>query len=378
MAERWRDLVDRLDRVWQTLRPLGWEADRRDADLNRAVRRDLLGRQSVADLARAAGHPHLEALVRSVAHRLGGAPDADAGLGGGRAVAAADVRPLAGSASRGQRRTDDGPGRSSVLVEALAGRLEAAPGGCAPEQRRHRYPGRDRSRRRRRHRFGGTAGAGGGQHGRPLVHVRRRCSRARPPAGPGAGCGVSGLLSLPPSGTRWSTSLRAGVRETVTLTASGVPTVAYARPVGTTTVTTTHDFGAARPSPASGVAWAGMRSWVRRPAVSDRGAGLFLAGPSPPPGRAGRPRSSPAPWPRTRCRTTWVNDVLHPGCPRKWGLTREIILDIERHPDLDGQGLGTRRPGRDLLGEGHQQRSAALRHRPDNTDSRCPGHLPVA
>ena len=46
------------------------------------------------------------------------------------------------------------------------------------EQRRHRHPGRDRPRRRRRHRFGGTAGAGGGQHGRSLVHVRHACSRA--------------------------------------------------------------------------------------------------------------------------------------------------------------------------------------------------------
>src|SRR5215212_5064559 len=44
-AARWQDLVDRLDRVWQTLRPLGWEAERQEAGLTRAVRRDLLGRQ---------------------------------------------------------------------------------------------------------------------------------------------------------------------------------------------------------------------------------------------------------------------------------------------------------------------------------------------
>ena len=29
VAERWRDLVDQLDGVWQALRPLGWEAELR-------------------------------------------------------------------------------------------------------------------------------------------------------------------------------------------------------------------------------------------------------------------------------------------------------------------------------------------------------------
>ena len=63
--------------------------------------------------------------------------------------------------------------------------------------------------------------------------------------------------------------------------------MAYARPVGTTTVTTTHDFGAARPDAASGVGWAGMRSWVRRPAVATEVPGLFLAGPFSPAGPGG-------------------------------------------------------------------------------------------
>ena len=78
-----------------------------------------------------------------------------------------------------------------------------------------------------------------------------------------------------------------GVRETVTLTTAGVPTVAYARPVGTATVTSTHDFGAARSDPASGVAWDGMRSWVRRPSVTSEVPGLFLAGPFSPAGPGG-------------------------------------------------------------------------------------------
>ena len=172
VAQRWRDLVDRLDRVWQTLRPLGWEADRRDADLNRAVRRDLLGRQSVADLARAAGHPHLEALVRSVAHRLGGVPDQTPAWAAVELSLQRTFRPLAGSASRGQRPDQRRTGPILGSGRSLGRSAQAAPSGCAPGERRHGHPGRDRASRRGRDRFGGTAGAGRGQHGRPLVHVR--------------------------------------------------------------------------------------------------------------------------------------------------------------------------------------------------------------
>ncbi len=122
VAGRWRDLVDRLDQVWQTLRPLGWEAERREADLTRTVRRDLLGRQSIAGLAGTVAHPHLEALVRSVAHRLGGTPEATPAwaaveLSVQRTFGRWQVQPA-------EDTTLGEPGRSSLLVEALAGRLE--------------------------------------------------------------------------------------------------------------------------------------------------------------------------------------------------------------------------------------------------------------
>jgi hypothetical protein len=78
-----------------------------------------------------------------------------------------------------------------------------------------------------------------------------------------------------------------GVRETLNLTADGVPTVSYARPVGGGTVTSRHDYAAARPSPGAGVAWAGMRSWIRRPAVTTEVPGLFVAGPFSPAGPGG-------------------------------------------------------------------------------------------
>ncbi len=117
VAERWRDLVDRLDGVWQALRPLGWEAELRGRrQLTRDVRRRLLGRQSLARLGRDLAHPHLEALVRSVAYRQGSVPERTP------AFAAVDLS-LDRTFGRWQVQGSDEAGRSSVLIEALAGRL---------------------------------------------------------------------------------------------------------------------------------------------------------------------------------------------------------------------------------------------------------------
>lgn len=286
VAERWRGLVDRLDRVWQTLRPLGWEADRRDADLNRAVRRELLGRRSVADLARSVGHPHLEALVRSVAHRLGGTPEHTPAwvaveLSLQRTFGRWQVQPTdADSAATREA------GRSSILVEVLAGRLQLRKVGV------HLNSAITTIRVDRGH----VAGVGIGSEERSAQAVvstvdpwstfdtllpghaarraRRRLRGLRPALSPTIRHGVVDAAA-------------AAVGETVVLTDSGVPTVTYARPVGQETVTSTHDFGMARPSPSAGVGWAGMRSWVRRPAVITDVTGLFLAGPFSPAGPGG-------------------------------------------------------------------------------------------
>ena len=111
--------MDRLDRVWQALRPLGWEAElrgRRQLDRRRpqaAARSAESGR-----LARELDHPHLAALVRSVAYRQGSVPERTP------ALAAVDL-----SLDRTFGRWQVQPievgdvGRSSVLIEALAGRL---------------------------------------------------------------------------------------------------------------------------------------------------------------------------------------------------------------------------------------------------------------
>ena len=123
VAERWRDLIDRLDNVWQTLRGLGLEAELRSRrQLTRTVRRSLFGpRMTLADLATSIDHDHLGALIRSVAYRMGSLPEQTPAfvaveLSMRRTFGHWQVQPLD---------TNSGldAGRSSVLVEALAGRL---------------------------------------------------------------------------------------------------------------------------------------------------------------------------------------------------------------------------------------------------------------
>ena len=110
------------------MRPLGLEAelhspDRlgRSAQLTRAVRRRLRSRQSLAELAASAPHPHLTALVRSVGYRLGSTPEQLP------AMVAVELW-MSRTFGRWQivpapDRTGQDAGRSSVLVEALTARL---------------------------------------------------------------------------------------------------------------------------------------------------------------------------------------------------------------------------------------------------------------
>ena len=283
VAERWRDLVDRLDRVWQVLRRLGWEAERPDGRLARELRRGLLGRQSVAGLARSTGHPHLEALVRSVAHRLGGTPErtpawAAVELTLHRTFGRWQLAPATGS--------DGEPGRSSRLAETLAGRLAL-----------RKVDVRLGSPVTAIRVAGGQAVAVSGPEGdrpaRAVVctvdpwtvvdtllprDVARRTRRSVRALRPALAPAVQHQVSDQPG---------AGVTEILTLTASGVPTIAFARPVGPLTVTSRHDYAAAEPRPGAGVGWAGQRSWLRRPPVTTELPGLFLAGPSSPAGPGG-------------------------------------------------------------------------------------------
>jgi glycine/D-amino acid oxidase-like deaminating enzyme len=72
-AQSWRDLIDRADDTWQQVRRAGLESE---ADLgDRHTRALLADRRSIAAEAERMPDPRLAALVRSVAHRLGSAPE---------------------------------------------------------------------------------------------------------------------------------------------------------------------------------------------------------------------------------------------------------------------------------------------------------------
>ncbi len=267
VAARWQDLLDRLDGLWQTLRPLGWEAERSPGRLDRETRRRLLGRLTLAELAAGLGHPALTALVRSVAYRQGSLPERTP------ALAAVELS-LARTFGRWQVRSPDGAGRFSMLVDLLAARLA-----LRQVEVRLNAPVAELTL------ADGRVGVAGEPATRAVVvcadpwttvtellpraaagPLRRRVRRLQPALAPSVHHEV---LDGPV----------AEVRETIALTATGVPILTYERPAGEWTVRSVHDFTRALPRPAYGVSWDGLRSWIDRPSVSGEAPGLFLAGP---------------------------------------------------------------------------------------------------
>jgi len=73
-AAAWRDLLDRLDRSWLALRPLGVEAEFSAARLDRTTRGVLRPRESLADLARLVG-PRLGSILTDLGVRRDSAPE---------------------------------------------------------------------------------------------------------------------------------------------------------------------------------------------------------------------------------------------------------------------------------------------------------------
>ena len=283
VADRWRDLLDALDDVWQALRPLGLEHEltgRRR--LPRRVRGQLWARRSVAWLAASLDEPHLGAVVRSIAHRHGSVPERTP------AWVAVD---LAVSRTFGHWRVQaedparhpDDAGRSSVLAEVLAARLATRRVTVHLHSTVHGLElegGRVVGVRTGAgsHRAAGVVVTTDPWHlvdellprsaGGPL---RRRVRRLRPASAPTV------------SHVRVAEEC-AEVTETVELTAAGVPVVTYRRPVAGGTVLSRHDFTRPVPSPATGVAWHGFRGWLDRPPVSTGVPGLWTASPSSPGG----------------------------------------------------------------------------------------------
>jgi phytoene dehydrogenase-like protein len=114
VAERWRDLLDALDDVWQARRPLGLEQEF-DRARFAASRKKLWWGRSVADVARRFGHPVLSAVIRATAEDDPRRSPADHAMW------------LAVDRTFGLWQLTDADGRAAparVLVDALAARLE--------------------------------------------------------------------------------------------------------------------------------------------------------------------------------------------------------------------------------------------------------------
>ena len=280
VAEAWRDLLDRLDDVWQTIRPLGLEAELRGRhQVDRSVRAGLWARRSIADLAAGMPHPELAALIRSIAYRLGSVPESTpawcaVGLAVERTFGRWSVSAVDGT----------GAGRTSLLIDALTARLalrgvetrlNCAVASIAVADGR----------------VAGVVTAAGEAVAADAVicttdpwqtatallprpaarRLRRRIRQLRPALTPA----ITHHLSAEPA---------RGVGETVRLSASGLPTITYRRPADTRSLISVHDYHRLSPDPSAGAAWQGFRSWQRRPPVTSEVPGLFLAGPWSPAG----------------------------------------------------------------------------------------------
>jgi len=283
VAERWRALLDRLDQVWQTLRGLGLEAELHSRrQLNRTVTRSLFGsRMTLADLATSIEHDHLGTLIRSIAYRLGSVPEQTPAF----AAVELSIQRIFGrwQVESLETHSELEAGRSSVLVEALAGRLALRKVrvhlGCAVE-----------SIRLRNGHVAAVATSTGDHPASAVVatcdpweifdgllpvtaarRTRRQLCRLSPAAAPT----VTHHQAPAPV---------ARLHETVTLTAAGIPTVRYLRQLTDNGLQTIHDFNAAIPRASYGAAWSGFASWLRRPSVTTEIPGLYAASPSSPAG----------------------------------------------------------------------------------------------
>ena len=303
VATRWRDLLDWLDDVWQAVRPLGLERELTDeSQLSQPVRRLLRPTVTVADLATSVDHGALAALLRASAYRQGSRPEqtpawAAVPLSVERRFGRWTVTAPAGD-------PDDRTGRTSTLVDSLAARL-----------------GTRRVDVTRSRRLVGLRRAGAGlravaDDGTEVVAARvvyaadpwrlaelvtwttlRRTRadlrRLSPASAPQVShrlvaqvlvdqVGVDQVGVDQGSVDQGSADQGGGateVTETIRLDPAGVPLISYRRPTSAGVLESIHDFGAARPDPAAGVAWRSFRDWFRKPPIRTELPGLFLAGP---------------------------------------------------------------------------------------------------
>ncbi len=282
VAARWRDLVDGLAPLWQTLRPLGLEAEYvpirrfgRSVGIDRPTRRSLQAARTVAELADRVDHPHLRAVIRSLAHRLGSPPETvpwftAVELWTDRTFGRWQLSPVEGSAADRPGSGGPGAGRSSVLIETLAGRLTL---------------------RRVTIRTGTTldrleidSGRVSGARAGGVDHPATTVVSALDPWSTAALAGLAPPRQPPALAPAISHAVLdqapGEVGEDIALTADGVPAVTFTRPLATGTLRSVHDWTTTHPAPAEGLSWqGGWRAWAGRPALRTGIEGLLQVGP---------------------------------------------------------------------------------------------------
>ena len=211
--------MDRLDGVWQALRPLGWEAELRAPAADPRLRRRAARPAESGRAGRDLGHPHLEALVRSVAYRQGSVPERTP------AFAAVDL-----SLDRTFGRWQVGEGSEARPVVVGAGRDAGRPAGPAQGHVQLNTPVQraGAARRAGRRGLGGRRAAPGR---RRVVSTPTRgtpspsCSPEGSPGRPGGGCARLRPALAPTVHHELIDQPSTGVSETMSLTAAGVPTL---------------------------------------------------------------------------------------------------------------------------------------------------------
>lgn len=275
-ADGWRDLVDSLGDVWQALRPLGIEAELVSTEqLTRSVKRTLLHRRSLADLAGRLQQPELAAIVGDLAYPAGSTPERTPAFCAvqlyldrtfGRWTAGSSTMINSLEQRLALRKVDVRTGVRATGIDAAAtavravrtehGELaaDAVVATCDPDQLYNGLlaPTAARAERRRLRRLPAALA--------PTVSLRWADASDRGPGGaPAADEGV--------------------VSETIHHQPTGGPLIRFTRPVGDRVLIIDHDYRRPVPDPSAGVGWRGFRHWLDRPPITSSLPGLFTAGP---------------------------------------------------------------------------------------------------
>ena len=247
-AERWQQLLDRLGEVWQTLRGLGVEAELREpppAATEPPSNPCSARKATLAGLAASIGHPHLEALIRSVAYRSGSVPECTPAFAAVELYLSRTVRALADPTTRHRFLTRGGPILSSRRSAGSA--LDAAQGAGPPRLfRRRRHDQEWQGRGSHQQRWIPESRCGDCVL-RSLANVQHIAADHRGPADP-TGLAPARIRQLPQrSLTRTRQPRAAPVMENVALNEAGVPTVSYRRQVAGGGVHSVHNFNQTHP-----------------------------------------------------------------------------------------------------------------------------------